>query len=94
MSVKENKAVARRATEEAWSQGKLDIVEEVYAADYVMHDLGADYRGPEAIKQQSQQYQHNRIRRCRNTRESQPVGESHRSHGGNYEFAVDKPGQQ
>ena len=51
MSVEENKAVARRASEEAWSQGKLDVVEEVYAADCIMHDLGADYRGPEAIKQ-------------------------------------------
>jgi steroid delta-isomerase-like uncharacterized protein len=35
----ENKALVRRFYEEAWGQGKLDVIDEVFANDYVRHDL-------------------------------------------------------
>ena len=52
MSVAENKATARRLLEEAWSKGKLDVVDECVTADYVFHDPAAPgIRGPEGLKQ-------------------------------------------
>jgi steroid delta-isomerase-like uncharacterized protein len=53
MSVEENKAIARRSLEEVWNQGNLDIVEELFASDYVYHDPGnpAGWHGQEGIRQ-------------------------------------------
>jgi steroid delta-isomerase-like uncharacterized protein len=46
----ENKAITRHCWEGV-SEGNLDIVEEVYAADCVLHQPNEDIRGVEAIKQ-------------------------------------------
>jgi hypothetical protein len=35
----ENKARVRRFYEEAWANGVLDVIDEVFADDYVRHDL-------------------------------------------------------
>ena len=53
MSVKENKALALRGIEEVWNQGKLDVVDELYAPDYVYHDPGnpQGWHGQEGIRQ-------------------------------------------
>ena len=52
MSIERNKAIVRRLFDEVWNTGRLDAIEELYAADYV-----ADYRpyaplrhGHDAIK--------------------------------------------
>ena len=48
----DNKAIARRALEEVWSQGKLDVIDEIFAADFVLHVAGSpDIHGPEGYKQ-------------------------------------------
>ena len=52
MSIEENKAIVRRWSEELWSQGKLDVADEIVAPDYVRHDPGDPFpaRGPEDVK--------------------------------------------
>lgn len=50
MPAEENKAVVRRAWE-AVSEGNLDVTEEVYAADCVIHEPDEDMHGVEAVKQ-------------------------------------------
>jgi ketosteroid isomerase-like protein len=54
MAVEDNKALLRRVIEEAHSKGNLDVVDEVYASDYVLHTptppLDEEIRGPEEIK--------------------------------------------
>ena len=50
MSTEENKAVLRRLYEEVWSQGNLATVDELLAADYVLHDPAHLVRGPEGFK--------------------------------------------
>jgi len=48
----ENKAIVRRSYEELWSKGNLDVVDELYAADFVLHDPAQPgIRGPEGYKQ-------------------------------------------
>ena len=37
MSVEENKASARRVIEEIWNQGKVEVVDELYAPSFVNH---------------------------------------------------------
>ena len=39
MSVQENKALVRRFYEEVWNRGATDFAYEVFAEDYVRHDL-------------------------------------------------------
>ena len=53
MSIEENKALIRRFTEEVWNEGNLDVVYEIFAEDYVRHDLrpGNPPPGPEGQKQ-------------------------------------------
>jgi predicted ester cyclase len=50
----ENKALVRRAVMEAHSDGNWDVVDEVYASDYVLHTPTPapieEVRGSEAIK--------------------------------------------
>jgi steroid delta-isomerase-like uncharacterized protein len=45
MSVHDNKALVRRFYEEVWDRGNTDFAFEVFADDYVRHDL----RAPEAL---------------------------------------------
>jgi steroid delta-isomerase-like uncharacterized protein len=49
----ENKALIRRFYEEVWNSGNLDVCDEVFADDYVRHDLRASQAapGPEGQKQ-------------------------------------------
>ena len=39
MSVEENKAIVSRATEELWNKNNLAVVDELYATNFVSHDL-------------------------------------------------------
>ncbi len=39
MGVEENKAIVRRFYEEVWNSGNLTVTSEVFADDYVRHDL-------------------------------------------------------
>ncbi|MGH3143242.1 MAG: ester cyclase [Gaiellales bacterium] len=39
MSTEENKALVRRFYEEVWNRGNADVAYEVFADDYVRHDL-------------------------------------------------------
>ena len=52
-SAQENKAVSRRVAEEIFNEGNLDLADELYAPDYVLHDpsLPEDLHGPEGLKQ-------------------------------------------
>lgn len=52
MAASENKALVRRFYEEAWDQGKLDVIDELFAEDYVRHDLRSTQAlpGPEGMK--------------------------------------------
>jgi steroid delta-isomerase-like uncharacterized protein len=55
----ENKRLVRRAYEDVRSQGNLDVVDEIFAPDYVGHDPTAEpteVRGPEGLKEQTAQY--------------------------------------
>ena len=58
MSAEENKAIIRRWVEEL-NKGNLDMADEFYAADFVLHDSGGPPnlpRGPEAIKQSARPF--------------------------------------
>jgi len=47
-----NKALERRVFEEIWNEGALDVADEVFAPDAVLHGLvTTDVAGPEAFKQ-------------------------------------------
>lgn len=39
MSAEANKAIVRRFYEEVWNRGNLDVADDIFAADYVRHDL-------------------------------------------------------
>ena len=47
-----NKALVRRFYEEAWGRGDLDVIDDLFADDYVRHDLrpGVPPPGPEGMK--------------------------------------------
>ena len=47
----ESKALALRAFEEIWNQGKLEVIDEIYAADFVHHSPGSPDLDPEGLKQ-------------------------------------------
>ena len=51
-NTEENKAIARREIEEIWNQEQLDVIDEIFAADFVFHVLGSpDIQGTEGYKQ-------------------------------------------
>jgi steroid delta-isomerase-like uncharacterized protein len=52
MAASENKARVRRFYEEAWDRGKLDVIDELFAEDYVRHDLrpAQALPGPDGMK--------------------------------------------
>jgi steroid delta-isomerase-like uncharacterized protein len=55
----QNKALARRAIEEVWNQGKLAVIDELTAANAMFHDPsvpGRKFTGPEGMKQFVQIY--------------------------------------
>ncbi|HEX4999831.1 MAG TPA: ester cyclase [Terriglobia bacterium] len=49
MSLEDNKALVRRFCEEVWNKGNVDAARDIFAADYVRHDLrpGNPLPGPE-----------------------------------------------
>lgn len=54
----ENKGISRRAIEEVWNQKKLDVIDEIYAADFVFHDPSeSGLSGPEGYRQFASMYQ-------------------------------------
>ncbi len=52
MSSEENKAIARRWSEELWSKGELAVADEIVAPNYVRHDPGDPFivEGSEGVK--------------------------------------------
>jgi steroid delta-isomerase-like uncharacterized protein len=52
MNTERNKAIARRWSEELWSQGNLAVASEIISPDYVRHDPGDPFpaQGPEDVK--------------------------------------------
>jgi steroid delta-isomerase-like uncharacterized protein len=47
----ENKAIVRRAIDEIFNQGKLEVVNEVISAEYIRHDPTNSIRGTDGYKQ-------------------------------------------
>jgi steroid delta-isomerase-like uncharacterized protein len=49
----QNKTLARRQVEEAFNEGKLDVIDELIAPSFVNHDPATQeqIRGPEALKE-------------------------------------------
>lgn len=55
----QNKALARRAIEEVWNQGKLTVIDELVGSNATYHDAnvpGGKFTGPEGVKQFVQIY--------------------------------------
>lgn len=52
MSTEENKALIRRFYDQVWNRGNVDVADEIFAEDYVRHDLrpGNPNPGPEGQK--------------------------------------------
>ncbi len=52
-ALEENKAISRRADEELFNRGNLDVAEELFAPNFVFHDpaSGEDWHGPESVRQ-------------------------------------------
>jgi len=52
MTIEQNKAMARRWSEELWGKGNLAVADEIIAPEYVRHDPGDPFpaRGPEDVK--------------------------------------------
>lgn len=52
MSAEESKAVTRRFLEEVFNAGNLELVDELFTPDYVLHNpsIPQEVRGPEATK--------------------------------------------
>jgi predicted ester cyclase len=53
MSTQRNRVLIRRFYEEVWGKGNVDVADEIFAADYVRHDLrpGNPPPGPTGQKQ-------------------------------------------
>jgi steroid delta-isomerase-like uncharacterized protein len=58
MSTEENKALVRRAFEEGWNTGNLDLFDETTAPEYILHDpsVPEDVRGVESVKRFASMY--------------------------------------
>lgn len=50
-NAEENKAIILRHWEEVVSKGKLDLIDEIFAPDFVAHEADQDIRGPEGVRQ-------------------------------------------
>lgn len=53
MSIEQNKNLVRRFYEEVWNKGNLDFADEVFADNYVRHDLRPGVTVPGPAGQQS-----------------------------------------
>lgn len=51
MSTVDNKALVRRVFEEVWNQGKLETVNELFAAEHVGYDQTGPFHGLEGVQQ-------------------------------------------
>jgi steroid delta-isomerase-like uncharacterized protein len=53
MSTEENKAIIRRVNDEVWSEGHLDVIDELIADDFVATVVGApeQIRGPQGFRE-------------------------------------------
>ena len=53
MSTEENKAIVRRVNDEVWSEGHLDVIDELIADDFVATVVGApeQIRGPQGFRE-------------------------------------------
>lgn len=53
MSTEENKAIVRRVNDEVWSEGRLDVIDELIADDFVATIVGApeQIRGPQGFRE-------------------------------------------
>jgi len=53
MSTEENKAITRRLNEEVWNKGRLEVIDELIAADFVTTVIGApeQIRGPQGFRE-------------------------------------------
>src|SRR6266571_9016514 len=49
MSTEDNKAITRRLNEEVWNKGRLEVIDDLIAADFVTTVIGApeQIRGPQ-----------------------------------------------
>jgi steroid delta-isomerase-like uncharacterized protein len=47
----QNKTLMRRAVEEVWNQGNVDLLEELVASDFIIHAPQAEIHGREGAKQ-------------------------------------------
>lgn len=58
MPQEENEAVVRRFLEEIFAGGNLELVDELFAPDYVLHDpsVPGEVRGPEGMRQYVSMY--------------------------------------
>ncbi len=52
MSLEENKAIVRRVFEEVWNQEELDVVDEIFDTNIILHEpVSGDVQGLEGYKQ-------------------------------------------
>src|ERR1700724_374530 len=51
MSAEQNKMNIQRWVEGTWNNGNLALADEVYSADYIVHDPAGPIQGLEALKQ-------------------------------------------
>ena len=58
MQAEDNKTVIRRFLKEVFEGGELDLIDELFAPDYVLHDpvVPEEVRGPEGMKQYVSMY--------------------------------------
>ncbi len=58
MSTEENRAAARRFYEEIINEGNIDLIEELFASEHVLHDpaMPEEVRGLEGMKQYASMY--------------------------------------
>jgi steroid delta-isomerase-like uncharacterized protein len=50
-NVEKNKAIVLRHWEEVVSKGNMDLIDEIFAPDFVAHEADQDIRGPEGVRQ-------------------------------------------
>jgi len=46
-----NKVLGRRMFEEVWNQDAVEMLDEVFSGDYVIHDPSGDFEGTDGYKQ-------------------------------------------